>query len=50
MKELTFNEMEYVSGGFNLVGAATGFTDFVVNSGLGFSSFSLPQELHSQAS
>ena len=36
MKELTFNEMEYISGGFNLLNAATGFTSFVVNSGLGF--------------
>ncbi|MDM7272369.1 hypothetical protein QUH42_24075, partial [Klebsiella grimontii] len=26
MKELTFNEMEYISGGFNLLNAATGFT------------------------
>ena len=25
MKELTLNEMEYISGGFNLFGAASGF-------------------------
>ena len=36
MKELTFNEMESVSGGFNLVSAATGFASFVANSAAGF--------------
>lgn len=39
MKELNICEMECVSGGFNLVDAATSFTNFVVNSGVGFSSF-----------
>ncbi|MDK6764007.1 class IIb bacteriocin, lactobin A/cerein 7B family, partial [Klebsiella aerogenes] len=39
MKELTFNEMESVSGGFNLVSAATGFASFVANSAAGFTSF-----------
>ncbi len=29
MKELTLNEMEYISGGFNLFGAASGFASFV---------------------
>lgn len=36
MKELTLNEMEYISGGFNLFGAASGFANFVANSGVGF--------------
>ena len=31
MKELTLNEMEYISGGFNLFGAASGFASFVAN-------------------
>ncbi|VTN98784.1 Uncharacterised protein [Klebsiella pneumoniae] len=38
MKELTLNEMEYISGGFNLFGAASGFASFVANSGVGFTS------------
>ena len=41
MKELTLNEMEYISGGFNLFGAASGFASFVANSGVGFTSFVL---------
>lgn len=39
MKELTLNEMEYISGGFNLFGAASSFASFVANSGVGFTSF-----------
>ncbi len=41
MKELTLNEMEYISGGFNLFGAASSFASFVANSGVGFTSFVL---------
>lgn len=41
MKELTLNEMEYISGGFNLFGAANGFASFVANSAVGFTSFVL---------
>ena len=41
MKELTLNEMVYISGGFNLFGAANGFASFVANSGVGFTSFVL---------
>jgi len=39
VKELSLNEMHYISGGFNLFGAATGFTSFVYNSAVGFGSF-----------
>jgi hypothetical protein len=46
MKELTLNEMEYISGGFNLFGAASGFASFVANSGVGFTSFVLTSGTH----
>jgi hypothetical protein len=50
MKELTLNEMDYISGGFNLFGAASGFASFVANSGIGFTSFVSPLATHSPRS
>ncbi|MDP1165281.1 hypothetical protein [Klebsiella pneumoniae] len=41
MKELTLNEFEYNSGGFNLLVAASRFASFVSKTGDGYTSFQL---------